>query len=72
MKELSDRSVHLVLTSPPYFNAPLDFPGLFKSYDEYLGLLRDVGKEIYRVLNKGRRKVRVFRRGCLEYRCYFP
>ena len=54
MKELSEGSVHLVVTLPPYFNAPFDFPGLFKSYDEYLDLLRDVGKEIYRVLKKGR------------------
>jgi len=54
MRELSEGSVDLVVTSPPYFNAPFDFPGLFKSYDEYLDLLRDVGREIYRVLKKGR------------------
>lgn len=54
MSELRDCSVHFVLTSPPYFNAPFDFPGLFKDYDEYLGLIRDVGEEIYRVLMDGR------------------
>lgn len=54
MRELSEESVHLVVTSPPYFNAPFDFPGLFRSYDEYLGLLRDVGRELYRVLRRGR------------------
>jgi len=54
MKELPNESVHLVVTSPPYYNAPFDFPGLFKNYDEYLDLLRSVGKELYRVLKPGR------------------
>ena len=54
MKEIPDNSVHLVVTSPPYYNAPFDFPGLFNSYDEYLELLESVGKEIYRVLQDGR------------------
>ena len=54
MKELQNESLHLVVTSPPYYNAPFDFPGLFKNYDEYLNLLRDVGKELYRVLELGR------------------
>lgn len=54
MSELRDGSVHFVLTSPPYFNAPFDFPGLFKDYDEYLRLVREVGEEIYRVLMDGR------------------
>jgi len=54
MKELQNESAHLVVTSPPYYNAPFDFPGLFKNYDEYLDLLRDVGKELYRVLKPGR------------------
>jgi len=40
MVELGDSSVHLVVTSPPYYNAPFDFPGLFRSYDEFLDLLR--------------------------------
>ena len=54
MEELSDESVHLVVTSPPYYNAPFDFPGLFGSYDEYLDLIRSVGREIFRVLKPGR------------------
>lgn len=54
MQEIPDNSIHLVITSPPYFNAPFDYPGLFKDYDEFLNLLRDVGKEIYRVLAPGR------------------
>ncbi len=54
MGELSSESVDLVVTSPPYYNAPFDFPGLFGSYDEYLDLLRGVGRELYRVLKAGR------------------
>ena len=29
MKEISDEEVHLIVTSPPYFNAPFDYKGLF-------------------------------------------
>ncbi len=54
MKEVENDSVHLVVTSPPYYNAPFDFPDLFKDYDEYLNSLRNVGKELYRVLQPGR------------------
>ncbi|MEM4976487.1 MAG: site-specific DNA-methyltransferase [Desulfurococcaceae archaeon] len=54
MRELQDGSVHLVVTSPPYYNAPFDFPGLFSSYNEYLDLLERVGREVYRVLASGR------------------
>jgi len=54
MKELGDGSVHLVVTSPPYFNAPFDYPDLFKSYDEFLELIKAVAKELKRVLEKGR------------------
>lgn len=54
MRELPSESIHLVVTSPPYYNAPFDFPGLFSSYDEYLDMLRDVGRELYRVLKPGR------------------
>jgi len=54
MKEVEDNSVGLVLTSPPYYNAPFDFPDLFPSYDDYLSLLKGVGKEIFRVLEEGR------------------
>ena len=46
MKELDNNSIQLVVTSPPYYNAPFDFPGLFKDYNEYLSLIKDVGKEI--------------------------
>lgn len=54
MRELSEGSISLVVTSPPYYNAPFDFPELFNSYDEYLSLLKDVGKELMRVMQPGR------------------
>ncbi|MEO0265047.1 MAG: site-specific DNA-methyltransferase [candidate division WOR-3 bacterium] len=54
MRELPDGSVQLVVTSPPYFNAPFDYPGLFRDYDEFLSLIKDVSKEIKRVLANGR------------------
>jgi len=54
MEELQDNSVHLVVTSPPYFNAPFDYPDLFKSYDAYLEKMKKVAKELKRVVAKGR------------------
>ncbi len=54
MREIPDESVHLMLTSPPYFNAPFDYKGLFKNYDQYLGVLKRVAREVFRVLREGR------------------
>jgi len=54
MKELQDGSIHLVVTSPPYFNAPFDYPDLFENYDAYLDKMRKVGKELRRVVAQGR------------------
>ncbi len=54
MKELSDESVHLIVTSPPYYNAPYDYEDLFPSYEDYLALIRDFASESWRVLEKGR------------------
>jgi len=54
MKEISDESVHLMVTSPPYYNAPFDYPDLFKSYEAFLQLMTDFAKELYRVLAPGR------------------
>lgn len=54
MKEIPDGSVHLAVTSPPYFNAPFDYKNLFKSYGQFLGVLRKVAKEAFRVLAEGR------------------
>ncbi len=54
MSEIPDESVHLMVTSPPYYNAPFDYPDLFKDYDEFLGLMRDFCRDLYRVLAPGR------------------
>lgn len=54
MKELEDGSVHLVVTSPPYFNAPFDYPDLFKNYNAYLDKMASVAKELKRVVAEGR------------------
>jgi DNA modification methylase len=54
MAEIPDESVHLVVTSPPYFNAPFDYKGLFKTYEQYLGVLKNVAKESFRVVQQGR------------------
>lgn len=54
MEEIPDGSVHLMVTSPPYFNAPFDYKGLFKTYGQYLGVLRNFAQETFRVLQNGR------------------
>lgn len=54
MQEILDESIHFVITSPPYFNAPFDYKDLFKSYEQYLGVIKRVAKETYRVLKQGR------------------
>lgn len=54
MKELENESIQLVVTSPPYFNAPFDYKDLFSTYENYLDLLKKVAAELYRVLSKGR------------------
>lgn len=54
MHELQDESVQLVVTSPPYFNAPFDYPDLFPSYEEYLDKMTRVAKELKRVVAPGR------------------
>ncbi len=54
MEEIADDSVHLMVTSPPYFNAPFDYKGLYNSYNQYLGLLGKVAAETFRVTQTGR------------------
>ena len=54
MCEIGDESIHLAITSPPYFNAPFDYDGLFANYDQYLGVLNKFVKESFRVLQEGR------------------
>jgi DNA modification methylase len=54
MKELKDSIIHLVVTSPPYYNAPFDYPDFFKTYSEFLRTMIGVAKELKRVVAKGR------------------
>ncbi|MGB9640718.1 MAG: DNA methyltransferase [Anaerolineales bacterium] len=54
MGELPDNSIQLMITSPPYFNAPFDYKHLYQSYDRYPAILDRVAHEIFRVLQKGR------------------
>jgi site-specific DNA-methyltransferase (adenine-specific) len=60
MKALPDRCIALVVTSPPYFagkeyEAELGERGIPATYLEYLGMLRDVFAECWRVLEPGGR-----------------
>ena len=57
MKELSDRSVHLIVTSPPYWQLK-DYGsenqiGFNDSYEEYINNLNLVWTECHRVLHNG-------------------
>ncbi|MBO0888782.1 site-specific DNA-methyltransferase, partial [Candidatus Bathyarchaeota archaeon] len=52
--EVADREVALIVTSPPYYNAPFDYPDLFSNYDEYLDLIRVFASQSRRVLGDGR------------------
>ena len=57
MAELQDKSVDLVITSPPYWQLK-DYGtknqiGYNDSYEEYINNLNLVWKESYRVLNNG-------------------
>lgn len=54
MEEIKSGSVNLIVTSPPYFNAPFDYDGLYKNYDQYLGMLQYFANESFRVLQEGR------------------
>lgn len=54
MHEIPSESVHLMVTSPPYYNAPFDYPDLFKDYNQFLQLISDFSKELHRVLAPGR------------------
>jgi len=54
MHEIPSESVHLMVTSPPYYNAPFDYPDLFKDYDQFLELIKTFSEELYRALAPGR------------------
>ena len=62
MSELEDNSIHLMITSPPYFNAKLysrepiegDL-GNIHNLDEWFAEIGKVWKEVFRVLQPGRK-----------------
>ena len=54
LEELKDGEISLVVTSPPYYNAPFDYEGLFKDYDEYLDLLKNIAEQLKRKVAPGR------------------
>ena len=54
MHEVRTESIDLTVTSPPYYNAPFDYPGMYRDYDEYLGMLSKVADELFRVTSDGR------------------
>lgn len=62
MKEIEDNSVNLVITSPPYFNTKMysndnngDDLGNIHDLDEWFEEIGKVWKEVYRVLQPGRK-----------------
>lgn len=62
MEDLSDDSIHLMITSPPYFDAkmyarePVEGDlGNIHDMDEWFEKINEVWKEVYRVLQPGRK-----------------
>src|SRR3989441_4650284 len=53
-REIADGEVSLIVTSPPSFNAPFDYPDLFPSYEDYLDLIKSFASQSKRVLGRGR------------------
>jgi DNA modification methylase len=53
LKETPAESIDLVFTSPPYYNARVEYAD-YTDYEDYLGKMRRIIKECHRVLNEGR------------------
>ena len=75
MHFIPDKSVHLVLTSPPYFNLKeyrkgKNQLGIIEDYQEFVDELEKVWKECFRVLVPGGRIVCVVGDVCLSRRKY--
>ena len=54
LDEIDKGDISLVVTSPPYYNAPFDYAGLFKDYDEYLDLLKKLAEQLKEKVAAGR------------------
>ncbi len=75
MSYIPDKSIHLVLTSPPYFNLKeyrkgKNQLGMIEDYQAFIDQLEKVWKECYRVLVPGGRIVCVVGDVCLSRRKY--
>ncbi|MHA2621481.1 MAG: hypothetical protein V2G42_07895 [bacterium JZ-2024 1] len=53
MPEIPDESIHISVTSPPYFNAFFGYPDPFSSYDSFLDLPAQGFKEWFRIMFPG-------------------
>jgi DNA modification methylase len=53
LKVLPDESIDLMFTSPPYYNARVEYTD-YHSYEEYLEKVLAVLKQVHRVLGEGR------------------
>jgi len=55
MRELQDESIHLAVFSPPYFQPEWHYKDLYGGdYTKYLQMLKNVSRELYRVIKAGR------------------
>jgi site-specific DNA-methyltransferase (adenine-specific) len=75
MSFIPDQSVHLVVTSPPYwnlkrYNETLGQMGHIKEYEQFIDELGKVWKEVYRMLVPGGRLVCVVGDVCLARRAH--
>ena len=75
MSFIKDKSIHLVLTSPPYFNLKEyrkgnNQLGIINDYQQFVDELEKVWKECYRILVPGGRIVCVVGDVCLSRRKY--
>ena len=75
LKFIKDKSVHLVLTSPPYFNLKeyrkgQNQLGVIEDYQQFIDELEKVWKECFRILVPGGRIVCVVGDVCLSRRKY--